>query len=120
MFVGADTLYAWVRLCDMNLDPYYGARVTIQEYACNRVSKEEQTVSLLIYPNPCNEKITIKLPNTINEGVLCLIDLQGRVLLQKQINSMETETNISWLPPGIYLCKFFNNDAVLYGKLLKE
>lgn len=72
-----------------------------------------------IYPVPATESIVISWDS---DEVLRLevLDLSGKKVLDKEINSDEN-TNISKLNPGIYLYKLYLDGALKFsGKLVKE
>ncbi len=59
--------------------------------------------SLVVYPNPAEDSITISLPNrTITH--LSIFDSQGRIVLQPSIPSAHS-FSIQSLPPGHYILK---------------
>ena len=65
--------------------------------------------NLLIYPNPTNGVVTIEIPNPqIYSGVFQLIDLTGKEVLTKTINSNFTQLDVGWLPKGLYFYRYLD------------
>ncbi|PCJ28154.1 MAG: hypothetical protein COA97_02440 [Flavobacteriales bacterium] len=63
--------------------------------------------SLLVYPNPTSGIVTIEIPNPqIYSGVFQIIDLTGKEVLSKTINSNSTQLDVGWLPKGIYFYRY--------------
>jgi glucose/arabinose dehydrogenase len=78
------------------------------------------TISVNMYPNPANDKVTIRL----DEGSIAnisVMDLKGSVLYSEEnIQAMSKEINIESLPQGIYLVKITSEKGVSVKKLLKQ
>ncbi len=58
---------------------------------------------LVIYPNPANQEINIKLENSLGEEPYKIFDISGRVVLSGKIKSGRVSINIGDLQPGTYL-----------------
>lgn len=70
-----------------------------------------------IFPNPNNGNFNITL-NTSEEIILNIFDITGRCVLEQSISTC-SNTIISNLPNGVYLCKLFSKDDSLYtGKII--
>jgi uncharacterized repeat protein (TIGR01451 family) len=78
---------------------------------------------LIIYPNPFNSKVTFatKSQRTFN-GMLMIMDLQGRELMNTSIHSGNKVIDLQHLSTGIYLYKIFDNDGnrSYFGRLIKQ
>jgi len=74
---------------------------------------------LEIYPNPSsNSFITIKFAEKINNANISVVNIQGQLLIQKNIDSKSFD--VSNLPKGIYIINL-NQDGILYtGKFVKK
>jgi uncharacterized repeat protein (TIGR01451 family) len=64
--------------------------------------------SMILYPNPTGDRIWLKVKDRIaGKGILSLIDVNGRLLLKKQLgiislSEFTTSIELSRLSPGIY------------------
>lgn len=80
--------------------------------------------SLLIYPNPVTDKLTIGLPFSL-QGIYSLeiVDLQGKVVYSRQrdegsIRSLQID-DVKNIKPGIYFIKVSNGSLISTGKIIK-
>ena len=69
-----------------------------------------------LYPNPSNGVLNIDLPN--NKGFnLYIINLQGKIVLDKEINEVHNTVNLDYLDNGLYFVKIFNGQKVYTKKI---
>lgn len=74
-------------------------------------------VRVAAYPNPVSEILTVEAP----EGArLELADLNGRILLQQQLNDERSKVNTHHLPKGIYVIRLHTRKGSWSGKVVKE
>ncbi|MEZ7940577.1 MAG: T9SS type A sorting domain-containing protein, partial [Flavobacteriales bacterium] len=88
---------------------------------CTSVSVDElSSESVLIYPNPATNHITVDL-NGLEEpnGVLKIYDLSGRLGLEKLANSVAT-IDVSYLVKGVYTLEVSTSDKVLRSHIVIE
>src|SRR5690606_38751038 len=78
--------------------------ITIQD---NLSLIENNGVQALIYPNPTKGKVTVSWSENLETNI-DLFDLQGRIILSKQINASDTELDINEFSDGIYLISVQN------------
>ena len=78
--------------------------------------------SLLLYPNPSNDNITIelKLSDAAKNEVISVCDILGNLILQQSLQEVKTTLNISDLSSGIYFIKVETKNGVIIKKLVKE
>ncbi len=88
------------------------------------VPHNNAVASLLIYPNPVVDKLTIGLPFSF-QGTYSLeiIDLQGKVVYSRQrdessVRSLQID-DIKNIRPGIYFIKISNGSLISTGKIIK-
>ena len=75
-----------------------------------------------IFPNPTTSQLNINLksPNKIIRQ-LQIIDLQGKKILQKQINAKQTKLDVSNLSKGVYILEGLTNTGESFSrKFVKE
>ena len=88
---------------------------------CTSVSVDElSSESVLIYPNPATNHITVDL-NGLEEpnGVLKIYDLSGRLGLEKLANSVAT-IDVSYLVKGVYTFEVSTSDKVVRKNVVIE
>jgi hypothetical protein len=71
-----------------------------------------------IYPNPAQS--IFKIEDSRAGDMLTILDLQGRVLLQKKISGIQEEINIEFLEKGVYLVLLENAAGRYTSRLVKE
>jgi len=71
-----------------------------------------------IYPNPATEEVQINLFN-IDNAKLTLIDINGRILLKKNIQEQDS-VNISNLPANVYFIKIDSEKGKAVKKIIKK
>ena len=65
---------------------------------------ENEKTSLVVYPNPSNEKAIISLSNSDDFSNLRITDLKGRTILAETSSISGTiEVNVSRIEPGTYI-----------------
>ena len=72
------------------------------------VNLEENSQSISLYPNPA--KNVLNVSKVVDSGILELINMNGKVLVSKEINS-DTQIDISNYKKGIYLINFRSEKA---------
>lgn len=79
-----------------------------------------QNDDLKIYPNPNTGSFRVKIPGFISgqNTVLQLYNLNGKLILQKEIYTTETEFNAMNLTQGIYLIQVNSSQGIKNGRLI--
>ena len=74
-----------------------------------------------IYPNPANDIITVENTSLLNkETIISIYNMQGQLMLQKDIQQAKTEINISELHSGMYYIKVKTKKGTIVKKLIKN
>jgi hypothetical protein len=76
----------------------------------------EEAPAINVYPNPARDNIHITLPENVSQAVFALYDIQGKVLIRKEIVSQET-LSVSNLAGGIYIYHVITDKKTHTGKL---
>lgn len=68
---------------------------------------DPMTTTMKLSPNPCHESVTLECPSLMLPARVTVINLQGKVLLEDEVNSSMHCLNVSHIPPGIFelLCR---------------
>ncbi len=75
-----------------------------------------EKMSLLAYPNPMENVLTVKLPNYNSGSILALINAQGQVILNVENNA---QIDVSNLAKGIYFLRATFGNETITEKLIK-
>ncbi|WP_396152136.1 S8 family serine peptidase [Flavobacterium sp.] len=78
---------------------------------------ENSFVQLVIHPNPTQGKLIISWAENLDTNV-DLFDLQGRLILSKQINSSTIEMNLNSFSEGIYMVSIRNEKIKTTKKIV--
>lgn len=78
---------------------------------------------VLIYPNPVTDRIMVKSEKPLKDATLILIDMQGRVLMERK--EARIISRFTWeldpaLVPGIYVLKVESDAGVVVEKIVIE
>jgi hypothetical protein len=73
--------------------------------------------TLKLYPNPTSGNLTIETPE---KGTLSVFNLNGILLLQRELTEPTTLIEVNTLPCGIYLVKLVSVKNVKVGKFIKQ
>jgi hypothetical protein len=65
--------------------------------------------SVLMYPNPAHKNVTLKLSESIQNGIVEVFDLSGKNVMTERINSEQHTLNVSQLENGFYLVQVKSN-----------
>jgi hypothetical protein len=100
-------------------DTVYGKVVS---FVASTIAIEEAMTlenSISVYPNPVKDALTIK---TNNNSLLSveLTDLNGRVIRQTTVNTLQYTMEVSTLASGIYLLKIHTDTGSVSKKIRKE
>ena len=71
---------------------------------------------LVIYPNPADEIIKVKIPiNILGNCTIRIIDLLGKVIYSEVVNSEDIELNIKYLESGVYKLEVLGKEGCSYN-----
>lgn len=111
--------YSWTFGCK------YGSPGSAMVFPCSAYAVEEyeKDQQILIYPNPANENVFVKIKPEFNENAeIQIFDLQGRLVISEKLTNDEVHNiSIAYLQKGMYLFKVTNSKTIIWtGKLLKQ
>jgi hypothetical protein len=78
--------------------------------------------SMEVYPNPTTGNIQIQLPASETDGILTVINLQGKVLQRMELRKDEKETSLSLesYPAGLYRIQLRNGNGLQSLTVMKQ
>jgi hypothetical protein len=88
----------------------------------NSVNEETSFLKVKLYPNPANHTFKIEFENSPAEHYqLSIVDINGKVVLSKQIRERLNAVNVSSLAKGTYFVRVASSNEILYSqKVLVE
>ncbi len=75
--------------------------------------------TILIYPNPVQNQLTIQSATALNQMPYVLTDVQGRVLMHGQLNDRVNTLSVSHLSKGLYFLRLGEGDVQTF-RLIRE
>jgi Secretion system C-terminal sorting domain len=82
-------------------------------------SKEKEN-SLLIYPNPFNNEITINYELQNSAATLAIYTLLGENLMNKKITQNSTKINLNKFSSGVYFLQIIDGKSRINQKIIKQ
>ena len=79
---------------------------------------EIETNSILIYPNPVNDKISISIGKNQNSEVV-ITDITGKVVVSKTSTESEITIDVTDLMSGQYIVSVKNESSIITKKIVK-
>jgi hypothetical protein len=83
------------------------------------INAKTQTEQTIIFPNPTTGLFYVKLPNKIEECMVEIRDIQGKLLKQQHLTNMSMGIDISSYANGQYLINILTGNNKELLKLLK-
>jgi hypothetical protein len=74
--------------------------------ATDAVTSDVQKV--LVFPNPTKNVVNINLADFKGKSEVSLFDVNGRVVLRREVSAASTQLDISALPAGVYMIRIKN------------
>lgn len=74
---------------------------------------------ITVYPNPVKSTLNISLDKYTEAGV-SLYDLNGRLILEKRLQALNTRLNIETLNSGMYVLKIHTEDGFATKRITKQ
>jgi ELWxxDGT repeat protein len=85
-----------------------------------KTNKYEKEVDFIIYPNPANEVINIKIKNEFNGSKITLNNILGEKVLEDEMTTNQLQINTNYLKSGVYLITIQNNNSQSTKKIIIE
>lgn len=94
-----------------------GCTFTSDCFTYNRVGIDENVASFELFPNPSSGILNIQTENKKIESVK-IVDLNGKLLFQKNIQSNSTILDISHLATGTYFVGIVTSETTTFRKII--
>ena len=94
-----------------------------QEVAASTLNVDNFSVlnSFKMYPNPVDNELNFDFNNTVVEDFnVKIYDLNGRLILSKDINETDSTIDVNNVSQGVYLVKLTNRNSFVTKKLIVE
>jgi len=84
------------------------------------VIEDEAILGVSAYPNPADDKITLKLSSEWKGGTVTLVDMSGKVVRQDTVKGGEQIFSLESVPTGAYLLKVSQGMRTVARKISKK
>ncbi|MBN1599747.1 MAG: T9SS type A sorting domain-containing protein [Bacteroidales bacterium] len=91
-----------------------------QEDVLSDNSFSEFSPSVIIYPNPASDNITIEITEGINNGLLQIIDMEGKIIDTFHIKRSVTQIPVGNLSKGVYCLVYSKRNGTYTEKIIIE
>jgi subtilisin-like proprotein convertase family protein len=71
-----------------------------------------------VYPNPTKQTVTVSIPSLNEKTTITLYDLQGRAILSKETNQLNTSFDMGNFQDGVYLVNIRNSQSTITKKII--
>lgn len=88
---------------------YYNNPHTGGSFGIDDLDKES---NIRLYPNPCNDFITIQSKEKFKNGIIKIYTMTGNQVYSAQLQNQSTEINTKFLNRGIYIVKIISNSEI--------
>jgi len=117
--MGSDTLFSFNQQDEM-----YIAQLDLASFLDVTTSVEEarsNSLVISVYPNPCSDHLHIKVSqeSSFERMTVQIYDLQGRLLLKKNISGLNHQLDLQQLPAGRYVVWVNSQQERWVGKIQK-
>jgi hypothetical protein len=87
-----------------------------------KIDKEQKgTMKILLYPNPCKDKITIKTSSFTKPVSVEILDVTGRVIISGSYNQAEAiNLDVAICSSGLHFIRLISGTDIYSGKFIKE
>jgi hypothetical protein len=76
---------------------------------------------VVIFPNPASKVVNINLAGFKGKSAVSVFDMNGRLMLRREVNAVNTQIDISALPAGVYIMRIRNGaQEVNMTKIIKQ
>lgn len=76
--------------------------------------------SVLVYPNPTHDFLTIELSSFKNMGAITISNLEGKIVLESTISEVITNLDITDLSNGVYILQLKFDNQIINRKISKS
>lgn len=79
-----------------------------------------EKIGFKMYPNPAQDQLFLTLPNEVSSATMYIFDMQGRKVMNVDLNANESSIGISSLQKGHYVVKIFTDITDVAQSLIIE
>lgn len=73
-----------------------------------------------LYPNPASELVNVKVPESLMDSQIRLMDITGKVVLTQQLTQSIVSIDVNTIPAGIYVVEVLKDGKSYTSRLIKN
>ncbi len=100
-------------------DHIYNNSLTVSE-APGAFITEQVIAAFNLFPNPAEDMLNISVPDHLMGSRLRVLDVQGKTVLEQQLNHAAASLNVTGLTAGCYVVELLNNGQVYTSRFVKK
>lgn len=81
---------------------------------------ETSLSTLSLYPNPVVNELNIKLPTTVKEAQIRIVDISGRTVKENKITTSNNKLDVTSLSQGVYIIEIKTDKETISKKIIKK
>ena len=93
----------------LEADANFGSSTSLSFCIGDNGIQNANMASVVLFPNPSNNQVTVSAPFNMNE--MLLMNQEGKILLNAQLNTTSTSIDLSAIASGIYFLQIRGLDA---------
>ena len=105
--------------CDLSVGPWFDCQMPEYQFL-NGLNDTYEKLDLNLFPNPSMDNIAIDLPASATPFQLIITDVDGAIVLQKQMDYKHSSLNLSELKPGLYHIQLIGQATHAVAKFIKK
>jgi hypothetical protein len=82
--------------------------------------EEMASLDYVVYPNPTSELINLRFEKLSNGLMVQLVTIEGKLILEQQIESHLTSLDLSGLTDGVYLIRVIDDSGINIHQIVKQ
>lgn len=95
--------------------------INIQVSPCTTINETTDLVELVkVYPNPASSKISVFDGGFMNDAVVELVDLTGKIIMSSVLIGGNTELDLAEIKKGMYFIKIRSGEKEVVKKIVRE
>lgn len=104
--------------CNLSVGPWFECQMPEYQFL-NGLNDITKKIELILFPNPSTHFISIDLPASTTPYELTIVDMNGTIVLQKQLDYKQTALNVSELKSGLHFIQLIGTDIYAVSKFCK-
>jgi hypothetical protein len=98
----------------------FGSIDTLQCYLNTSIEEQPGSESLLVFPNPFTDQLSLILPRTDSKAKIKIINLLGETERTSSVDTQNSSIDVSGLAKGIYVLEIMTESRTINKRIIKQ